>query len=309
MSERALKRILGAVGVLVAAWAIVALLRGPADGPAGGDAGPVGDLLASLDPEGIQEVRFFRPGDTIRLARSDGAWTVNDRPADSSRVARLWSDLSEARVTGPIARNPANHPQLGVAADSATRVVFRTTDGEELTLLVGESGPSRPSTYVRLPDRDPVHVVHADLRGTARRDLDAWRDRAVVRVDTSRVRTVVLDRPGEDQTLSRSDGGWSLGDGAPADSAAVRGILGALANLRATGFGPDTVSLDEPDRRLVALGEGDDTLTVLSLTDMEQPGSRVTARGNPTIYELTTYQVGRLFPEPEALRAGSGDGG
>lgn len=308
MSESALKRILVVVGVLVAAWLIVTLLRSPV-GTGDGDPGPLADLVASLDPDRVQELRFVQPDDTIRLSRTDGVWSVNGHPADSARIARFWSDLAGARVTGPVARNPSNHPRLGVAADSATRMVARTAEGEEVTLLVGESGPSRPSAYVRLPDRDPVHVVHADLRGAAAREADAWRDRTVVRVDTSRVRRLVLSRPEGDVTLDRPDGLWVLDDGTPGDSAAVQGILGALAGLRATGFAPDTASLDAAGRTLVALDRAEDTLTVLSLAEMEPAGALLRARDDPTIYELTSYQVGRLFPEPDALRGGAGDGG
>lgn len=310
MSEKTLKRILVGVAVLVVAYAGVALLQRTTGSGSGGDSA-LGDLLASLEPDAVEEVRFVRLQDTIRLSRSGEAWSVNGRTADSSRVARFWNDLAEARVTGPIARNPANHARLGVAGDSAVLVVFRTSDGQTRELLVGESGPSFPSSYVRLPDRDPVHVVHADLRGAARRNLESWRDRTVVRIDTARVRIIALRRDGTEQTLTREGGAWRV-DGAPADSSAVQDLLGALVRLRSTGFAPDTVELASPDRTLVALGQGGDTLTALSLVETEGSGYRGRARGDDTVYELTSYDIGRLFPEgieADTTDAGAGDGG
>lgn len=309
MSERTLKRILAGVAVLVAVYAAVALVRNGPGGAGEEGGGAVGELFSSLDPESVEEVRFERPDDTLRLGRSGDRWTVNGHPADSARVAGFWSGLEDARVGAPVARNPANHERLGVG-EGAVRVVFRTGDGETREILVGDVGPAPPSAYVRLPGADAVHVVHADLRSPARRSLDDWRDRTVVRVDTARVRTLALvgdgGGEGETRTLTREDDGWSL-EGAPADSAAVRGILGALANLRATGFAPDTAEIGEPGRRVVALDAGGDTLAVVSLAEREEPGYHVLARGDSVVYELTTYQGGRLFPEPDALRADPGE--
>lgn len=304
MSERTLKRILVGVAILVVAYGGMVLLRSPM-GSGDEDGGPLADLLGSLDPEAVEEVRFVRPEDTVRLTRSEEGWTVDGNPADSARLAQFWSDLSGAEVTGPIARNPSNHPRLGVAADSAARVVIRTSDGETHEMLVGESGPSFPSSYVRLPDRDPVHVVHADVRGAARRNAESWRDRTVVQVDTAAIREITLERDGGARTLARDGDAWRV-NGTPADSSAVQGILDALVRLRSTGFAPDTVQLESVDRSLVALGEGGDTLAGLSLAETEGSGYRARAQGSATVYELTSYDVERLFPDSIAA---DGDGG
>ena len=308
MSEQTLRRILVGVGVLVVASVLVVVAGDGGDAGEGG-AGAVAELLEDLDPDRIRELAFSEDGDTLRLRLVEGTWRVNGYRADSARIAGFRESLAEARVTGPVARNPSNHARLGVSADSAARLVVREEDGEERILLVGQSGPARPSAYVRVPDRDAVHLVHVDLRGAVARSVEGWRDRTIVRLDTARVRTLILSREGGDETLHRRDAGWSLDDGTQADGETVRGILGALAGLRATAFAPDTASLGQADRRLAALGPDGDTLTVLSLAGMELPGARIRARESPTIYELTTYQLDRLFPEPETLRGGSGGGG
>lgn len=296
MSERALKRILTVVAVVVAAYAVVALVRGGPSSPADEGTEALRELLTSLEPDAIEAVHFVRGGDTVRLARENGSrWTVNGHRADSATVARFWNQLGEARVGTIAARNPENHEALGVTADAADRVLFESREGETSELLIGEPGPAGRSAYLRFPDRETVHVVHGDLRGAARREVDAWRDRTVLRVDTARVQSVELVRDEGTDTLRREDGAWSVG-GAPADSAAVRGLLGALARLRASGFAPDTATLDA-DRRLVAAAASGDTLGLLELEEGEGSTLRIRAEGDPVIYEISSFEGGRLFPD------------
>lgn len=299
MSERALKRILTAVAVVVAAYAVVTLVRGGPSSPAAEGTEALRETLTSLEPEAVEAVRFVRDGDTVRLSREEGSrWTVNGHRADSATVARFWNQLGEARVGSVAARNPENHERLGVTEDAAARILFDGREGETSEILVGEPGPTGRSAYVRFPDRETVHVVHGDLRGAARREVDAWRDRTVLRVDTARVESVELVREERTDTLRREDDSWSV-DGAAADSAAVRGLLGALARLRASGFAPDTATLDA-DRRLVARGSAGDTLGLLELAEGQGSNLRIRAEGDPVVYEISSFEGERLFPDPLA---------
>lgn len=308
MSERALKRILAAVAVVVAAYAAVALVRGGPSTPADEGTEALRALLSSLDPAGLDEVRFVRDGDTVRLAR-EGAerWMVNGHRADSATVARFWNQLAEARVGGVVARNPDNHDRLGVTDAAAARVTFEPSDGSGSSeLLVGDPGPTGRSAYVRVPGEETVHLVHGDLRGAARREVDSWRDRTIVRVDTSRVQSIELVREEGADTLRREDGAWRVGE-ATADSAAVRGLLTGLARLRASGFAPDTVSVDPVERRLVATGSGTDTLAALDLAAADGSRFLVRAEGDSIVYEISSFEQGRLFPDE--LAADQTDGG
>lgn len=307
MSERALKRILAAVAVVVAAYAVVALVRGGPSTPAAEGTEALRALLSSLDPAGLDEVRFVRDGDTVRLAREGaGRWVVNGHRADSATVARFWNQLAEARVGGVVARNPDNHGRLGVTEEAAARVTFEPSDGSGSELLVGDPGPTGRSAYVRVPGEETVHLVHGDLRGAARRGVDSWRDRTIVRVDTSRVQSIELVREEAADTLRRGDGAWRVGE-ATADSAAVRGILTGLARLRASGFAPDTASVDPVERRLVATGSGTDTLAALDVANADGSRFLVRAAGDSVVYEISSLEEGRLFPDELAADETDGE--
>lgn len=304
MTERTLNRILLGVGVLVFAYLGAALLGGSPDGTAGDTNGPT-DLLEAVSADRVESVRFAAPADTVRLERSDGGWTVNGRPADSATVRGFWSELEDARPEGPVARNPENHERMGVTDDGAVHVLFRLEGGEERELLVGSSGPAYPSAYVRIPDEDVVHLLHGEIRGAVERDADGWRDRTVARVDTSRVRRLEIDREGETYVVERDGSGWTV-DGEPADSAAVRRLVGGLASIRASGFPPDTATLEAPSHRLVVTDAAGDTLLSLALL-REEDAFRARARtaAGPTLYEVSGSLVDRLAPDPAGLRGSS----
>lgn len=307
MTERTLNRILITVGTLVVIYLGATLLRGDPGGSDPGN-GPAA-LLEAVTPERVEAVRFVEAGDTVRLERGDRGWTVNGLRADSATVEGFWSELTDARSGGPVARNPENHRRLGVTEDDAAHVVFRLEDGEERELLVGASGPTYPSAYVRLPDEDVVHLLHGQVRGAVTRDPDGWRDRTIARVDTSRVDRVEVRAPAGSYALERSEAGWSV-DGAPADSAAARRLVGGLASLRASGFVPDTVNLPEPSHRVVALEASGDTLLSLAM-EREEGAYRARARaaGDSTVYEVSASLVERLAPDPAGLRPTSDGSG
>ena len=234
MSERTLKRILGALGILVVMWLISTLLAGRGGGGATPDGG-VAALLERLDEATVSAVRIVRPEQTVSLQRSGDAWTVNGNVPDSSALTRLWNALVEAEVGGVVANNPGNHERMGLSADSALTVDFTLADGGMASLLVGKVGPIFPSGYVRLPDQDAVVVVSGDFRATLNQSVTDWRDKTILRVDTAAVIRLVLETDDGTHVVERSDTTWSV-DGGPANASTIRSVLEELANFVAVGF-------------------------------------------------------------------------
>ncbi len=304
MSEQALKRILLGLAVLVAVYGLTVLLRGGL-GDSGSDAGALAAALSRIDSATVREVVFRRPGDTVTLARSGDGWTVNGYDADSSRISSLFGALSEENAGGVIARNPANHARLGVSADSATRAVFRGPDGDSTVLLVGASGSSFPSVYVRIADQDPVHLLEGELRTAARRTADQWRDRRLLRMDTASVARVTMTRDGAEYTLERGEDGWTV-DGAAADAAAVRDLLSQLASMDATGFEPDGAQLVDPARTITVRDAEGQLLAELAIGETEGSSVLVQRADGGPVYRVSQHRADRLTPEPGALTGEEG---
>ncbi|RMH12065.1 MAG: DUF4340 domain-containing protein, partial [Gemmatimonadetes bacterium] len=296
MSETTLKRILAALVVVVAAWGGFTLVSGRT-GSAAPSADPVLDALASVEPAHLDRIRIEGRHDTVELARSGVAWTVDGYPADSAAVKRILAALDLSTGGDVVATNPANHARLGVAADSAVRATLTQGD-RSVTVLVGRQGPSYGMAYLRLPDQDEVVLLQTDLRGALDRRLDDFRDKTIVAVDTARVRTVEIERDGATVRVSRADSTWTLESGAPADSLRMRDLLREFSRFLATGFAeavPDTVDRSVLVRALDAEG---DTLAVVWIHGSEST-RWATVPGTETVFQVPGWRADRLAPARE----------
>ena len=295
MTEKTLKTIMAALVVLVALWGL-SLAIGALGGSGGGTAGSgVAGALEGVESDSVTGVVITGPaGESITLAKDGLDWTANGYAADTSALRRLWNALDGTEVSNVVATNPANHARMGVSADSAWQVEISSTAGV-VNLLIGKSGRSFNSTYVRLPDEDEVVLVQGDLRSSVtRREID-WKDKTILSVDTSMVARVIVERQGETAQLVRGDSTWSV-NGDPAKSTAISNLLRELDRLVATGFKPvaDT-TFSGNERRVRVEGTDGTTLAEVRFLGDGTTQHAVTPEGVVT-FEIPNWRVDRVAP-------------
>ncbi|MFQ5538069.1 MAG: DUF4340 domain-containing protein [Gemmatimonadota bacterium] len=314
MSAKTLKWLGIATAALVAVWVLVSLVeRGRASGT-GAAPLEVAAIVEELNPDALVGVRIAGPGDTLEILRTPQGWTVDGYAADSASMSRLWDSVEKMEITGPVARNPANHERMGVSGSAAWKVVFRT-DGDSVALLVGRSGTPFGSAYVRLPGADEVYLLTGGLRTVLTRRRDDWRNKRIAAADTSAVTRIEVTRGRDTYAVERSDSTWTLKDdglsGAeePADDDVVTRILQELAGLDATGFwsADDSVATLPEDGRILALdADGDTLLDVHFGSGGMDRWARVP--GDSVIYRFPSWRLDRVAPEPGKVRAKEGEG-
>ena len=305
MSQQTLKRIFGALGVLVVMWLVSTRLSGRGGAAAAPDGG-VAALLERLDETTVSSVRIVGPEQTVSLQRSGNAWTVNGKVADSSAVTRFWDALVEAEVGGVVANNPRNHERMGLSADSAWAVDFTLADGAMASVLVGKAGPIFPSGYLRMPDQDAVVVVSGDFRAALSQSITDWRDKTILRVDTAAVVRLVLETSEGTHVAERSDSTWSV-DGGPANANTLRTVLDELANFVAVGFVEDGEIFQENPRSVTVLGAERDTLGSVVITG--EAGTRhARTPGSDVVFEVASFRADRITPDVANLRPADAGG-
>ena len=303
MSEQTLKKIFGGLAILVGLWIGSLWLSGrPGAGPS--TEGGVAALFEQLNPTTLSAVRIAGPVETVSLQTSGGRWTVNGYRADSISVLRLQGALFAAEVGGVVANNPNNHARMGLVTDSAWAVDFTLADGATVSLLVGGSGPIAPSAYVRLPDEDAVVVVSGDFRPSVVRPLLDWRDKTILRVDSTAVVQLVMETDERTYVTERTDNTWSV-EGEPANSITVAGVLQELSDLLASGFVEEDGEVFEDNRRrVIALDASGDTLGVVVITG-EATTQHARTPGSDYVFEITYLRAEVVAPEIATLRAAS----
>lgn len=303
MSAKALKGLLGALVAAAAIWLVVFLVsdRG-ADAPPAIE-GAIATFFDGVGDSTLSAVRLVSPGGTIELRRVDGSWMVNGFRSDSGSVARFFQTLSQSRVASLAASNPANHARMGLAVDSAARMELEV-GGTTRTLLVGLDGPRTTTVYARLPDADSVYVVESGVRNFVFRQLDDWRNRRMVRIDTAQVRRIDVRRGRDAFQLMRGDSAWTFADGSPADSRQIEGLMNELAQgVVASRFVADTDSigqLPEGGRTIVYDSAG---TQLTAVTVGEGSGDRWgMVVGDSVRYRLPPFRVDLVVPTLESVR-------
>lgn len=302
MSERTLKQLVGALAVLVAIWAVSALFRGGAGTIAA--PGEVAGFFDGLDGTSLDKLRVARGAAGFELERAADGWTVDGYPADIEGVARLLEILEDASVGDLVASNPDNHARMGVSDDSAYVTTF-TAGGDARTLLVGKSGRRFGTAYVRLPDRDDVYLLEGDLRAHLGRDVESWRNRTVVTVDTTSVTRIVVDRVDGSYVLVRGNTAWTLEGSGEVAGTAVAGILAELARMVASGFLAEGDSIAGLERAATTTAFDAAGNVVAELTFGAGSGDRWARNATDAwAYRVSSFRVNRAAPARDDVRPG-----
>jgi len=305
VSDRALKRLVGALVVTGGLWVVVSLLSGGGSGSIAAS-GALADFFEGVDAGTLDSLRFEAQGAPALVLSRDGvSWTVNGFPADSGSVARLLDETGDFGVGELVATNPNNHARMGVSSDSAVTATF-FVDGEGRSLLVGDAGRAFGTAYVRLPGSDEVHLLDGDLRSHAMRDLDGWRNRRMVAVDTAAVARIDVERGEDAYTLTRADSAWTFAAGDSANAASVRGILSELSGLMATGFLEEGDSIAGLPRDGTTRAYDVDDRLLAEVTIGQGSGNRwARSRGDPYLYEVSAFRADRVAPPREEIEPDS----
>lgn len=300
MSDRTLKRLVGALAVAVALWVVTALVTGGGGGSAA-PSGEIATIFEGVSESTLEAVRLSGTGEPIELRREADRWTVNGYEPDSATVARFLDLVYGLEVGDLAATNPANHARMGVAQDSAESIEL-DVDGETRRILIGKQGPRFGTVYGRIPGEDDVWVLEGDLRIHVIRRLDDWRNKRMVAIDTTLVNRIEVERDGEAYTVVRGDSAWALEGGGDLNVQPVLNMLMELSSLRASSI------LDEGDS-LAALPQGGSTVAYDEsgeiLADVRIGSGEADRWGrvpsDSAIYRLPSFRVDRITPERSAV--------
>ena len=297
MSERTLKQLVGALALVVAVGLVVYAFSGGSGSI--GASGAIAGVFEGVTPAGVETIEITRSGATVTLARSGEEWTANGYPADTAVVARLLDGLAASTIGDLAATNPANHARMGVVPDSAIDLTFRAA-GRDRTLMVGKSGRRFGTAYVRLPTEDDVYLLESDLRGQLARDLDGWRNRTMVTVDTAAVERLEVVRAGTSYSLERGDSVWTFAGGGETRASAVNGMLAELSRLVASGFVAEGDSIAQLPLATTTRAYDASGAVLAEITIGAGDGDRWARNGQDDyIYRVSSFRAGRVAPTRE----------
>jgi len=298
MQQRQLLMLLGALGVL--------LLIAYFSGAFSNDFAEMDVPSFNIKADQIEQVAITNEaGPVITLVKQDDQWVITtplESPADSIALTRLTENLSQLELESVVSTNPDRYENYGVT-ESAQQISV-TADGKEQTLFIGNQGPDYGSIYLRIADDPRVFLTNGRLNAPG--ELDAWRDKTILKLPVSSIENVEVVSPSESYAIRTSASGWDieLNDQVlPADSANVERWLGRFAALKGMGFDdentPENIQ-SKMTHSLTFTSPGGVSRT-LWLADEESQLLGTTSEQAVNVYTLSQGMLPSYVPESTTL--------
>jgi hypothetical protein len=199
--------------------------------------------FTALEADAIQELRVVADGETTRLAKENGAWTIVEplkAEADAQEADAIASSLASLDIEDVVDEKPADLKTFGL--DPARIEVAFTPKGQaEQRILLGDKTATDDGVYAKLASSPRVFTIQSYLEGTFNKNTFALRDKALLKVDRQKVDGLEIKAGRTEIVLAKSGESWSLVKpfAARADYAAVEGAIERLASARMQSIAED----------------------------------------------------------------------
>lgn len=235
------------------------------------------DVLVSIDTARVTDIVINVPKEDLKITLSrtgESNWEVsgngNTYPADRSVVKNILSHYAKMEPNRVAATKESKWDEYEVSDSTGTRVTLRN-EGKELTeVYIGKFSYSQPpqaggqpqfqqqrgtmTSYVRLADEEKVYAVEGFLKMAYQSDVNAYRNKSLVKVSKSDISKIEFSYPDRRITLAREEGDWMM-NGAPADSAKTVKYLNAVARLNSSNFvDPSTQKISDATHKVTIEG-------------------------------------------------------
>ncbi len=250
--------------------------------------------VLAVEPAAVRGVDLELPAGRTVLVAQDDHWQMElpfPGPANWAAVSIFLERVQSLRAEDFIdeAAAPAAY---GLERPRGTITLHLAEGTPPAQLLIGNQSPSGDMTFVQSAEQPFVAVVRtADAEALLQGAAEYWDTTLLKLLPTERASTLEIHRDKERIALTADDSGhWQMSKpvSAPADTAAVTGLLAALRELRAQRI----VSLDRTVPKNYAKADG---LISVELTTTVPPSEPSTPSEQPEQAapeaETTTYRL------------------
>lgn len=180
-----------------------------------------------LQPSGIHCVKDSAEWDIVAPVETDG---------DKSSIDALANMFDWAKIDRVISSDPSEYSTFGL--DPAQGRLILVHDRGTDTIYVGDKSPTGSFVFARQSGSPEVFLTTTTLKTNVEKSLFDLRDKSVLGFEASQVRSVDLDIPDGEFTVSRIGGIWKLTSPveADADRSEVDNILNRMSSERTREF-------------------------------------------------------------------------
>lgn len=215
------------------------------------------EVLVSVDTANVTDIAIHTKDNTeITLSRTGNSqWDVSGNgktyPADKSMVKNILGQYTKMEPKRVAATSEAKWDQYEVSDTTGTRVTLKDNGDKLAEVYIGKFSYSQPpqtggqqqyqqqrgtmTSYVRLADENKVYAVDGFLKMAYQNDVNAFRNKSLVKVDKNDISKIDFTYPDRKISLTKEDGKWLM-NGVPADSAKTVKYLNKIYRLTSSNF-------------------------------------------------------------------------
>ncbi len=292
------------------------------------------ELKIKFDPQSVNTIQVFKqayPDSGLYFARKDTGWVISNEfnaPAKNADVSKLIAELDT--VTGSIrAETPDLYPDFDITDEKALQIKLLDISGSTLVhVFVGKGGQSGKDCFVRIAGDPKVYLADNNFisrfaawnaEPSKRLPTNRWLELSVCSLKRDEINSIKIHTPKADydfvsmkpaQADSTSptppQATWEQiapTKGTKLDDSKIRGILGGISGLRATGVSDpanrDKFGLPNSQYNLWA-GDSLGRSTLIKFSDKinEAEDRYVAIEGNPNLFIVNKPSFERFFVTP-----------
>lgn len=306
-------------------------------------------LIQAFDETKVNKIELKKKEQTVILQNSDTGWTVassNNYKANKTNVEELLQKIKAMKIDSLASKNKEKQDSLEVTNEKALHVIAYDKDNKALAdFLIGKTGPSWPSQYVRKVESDEVLLVKENLAVTFDRPANDWRDKTIVSFDPQQISQLTVyykhdDRPDlmTRAPFKKENNQWFMidtfttptGTNVTTDQEKVQALLAKISTLTTLDFldnakledyglapgltNDDYDEISDTEKIKISLRKSDNSLITIhfSQKDKEPDYYYIRVDKNPTLFKITKNQAEEFKIKPEEYKktmseAGSGE--
>jgi hypothetical protein len=204
--------------------------------------------LFTTEPGQIHEMRITNStGELSTLRRTGTGWSLVEIPGaevDEAEASNIATALSTLEASRTVDEQPPSLAEFGLDKPRI-QVAFTDAGGKQHAVLIGSKTPTGGDLYAKVADSPRVMLIGSYLEESLNRSRFDLRDKSAMKFARDAVGSVTVTSGKQTMTLVRSGGAWKLTAplDAPADEAAVDGLISRLASARMQSIvdAPDAV--------------------------------------------------------------------
>ncbi len=198
----------------------------------------------AVDAPAVQRLQIQQEGTRIALQREGNGWKMTEPlqvRASATVLDELLKALGDLEVQQRI-EGVKPGPSFGLVPPALTFTFWTGPDAQGLGL--GNETPDGKTVYAGRLGTHEVILLPKDFADRLRKGVNAFRDRALVAVDKTKVERIALAYPDRKLTASRRDGTWRIEEPckALAGQSEVEAMVGSLLSSPVEDFVADGVT-------------------------------------------------------------------